>query len=256
MNKFPKILTGFLAASLLVAATATSSLAATAPKVTKVPSEPHYVLIMGNSLSFYNNGLHTFLREMSRERAAKDERFVYRIITTSGGSLQDCTFSFEPALARQYKWDAVIFQGNSTEPINEKRKDDFRKYALELVKVAKDKNLPAVFFANWGNPTKAGATEALQEEYVKLANETDTMVSPIGLAFAKAMAAKPELKLIRPDNVHPTVEGSYLTAATLYATLSSKSPEGLKYDADLGPEMAAFLQKIAWETCREFYGWK
>jgi hypothetical protein len=212
-------------------------------------------MILGNSLSFYNNGLHTFLRNMSRERAAEGERFVYRIITTSGGSLIDASFGFEQALKRQYKWDGVIFQGNSTEPISEKGKANFRKYALELVKVAKDNNIPTMFFANWGNPKKPETTGQLQEEYVKLANETDTMVSPIGLAFSKSMDEKPELKLIREDNVHPTVEGSYLTAATLYASLSKKSPEGLKYDADLGPEVAGFLQKIAWKTCREFYGW-
>lgn len=255
MSNFRNFFNILFITALLFAAAVTPGFTATAPKVTKIPYEPHYVLIMGNSLSFYNNGLHTFLRALSRERAAPDEQFTYRIITTSGGHLRDATFSFEEALTRQYKWDAVIFQGHSTEPITEKHKDNFRKYALELIKVAKDNNLPAVFFANWGNPAKPGTTEALQEEYVKLANETDAMVSPIGLAFAKAKATKPDLKLIRDDNVHPTVEGSYLTSVVLYSTLSSKSPEGLTYDADLGPEVSTFLQKTAWETCKEFYGW-
>lgn len=255
MSSFRKFCCAFLAAALFAGGAATEGFSATAPKVRDFGKEPHYVMILGNSLTFYNNGLHTMLRSMSRERAAEDERFVYRIITTSGGSLIDASFGFEQALTRQYKWDGVIFQGNSTEPIDEKRKDDFRKYALELLQVAKKNNIPAMFFANWGNPTKPETTGLLQEEYVKLGNETNTMVSPIGLAFAKAVAAKPGLQLIRDDNVHPTVEGSYLTAAMLYASLSKKSPEGLKYDADLGSEMAAFLQKTAWETCREFYGW-
>jgi hypothetical protein len=98
-------------------------------------------------------------------------------------------------------------------------------------------------------------TGQLMEAYTRIANETEAMVSPVGIAFAEAARDKPDVVLIMPDKRHPTVAGSYLAACTLYASMAKKSPEGLKYDADLGAETAAFLQQVAWRAAKGFYGW-
>jgi len=77
---------------------------------------------------------------------------------------------------------------------------------------------------------------------------------PAGLAFAKAIAKRPELELYQPDKRHPTLAGTYLAACTTYATLRKKSPVGIKYDAGLGAELATFLQTVADETVKEYLG--
>lgn len=237
-----------------VLATVDAAVSATPPAIREIRPAKN-VLIFGNSFSFYNNGMHTFLRNIARERAGKDERLIFRIITVSGGYLEDAGASFDSAIKRQYKWDTVVFQGNSDEPVNPKKKAGFEKYARELAAKAKANNLQSMFFATWGYPERPEMTGELMEAYTRVANETGSMVSPVGLAFAASLKQKPEIVLIGPDNRHPTVAGSYLAACTLYASMMKASPEGVKYDADLGPATAAFLQKVAWQTARSFYGW-
>lgn len=253
MSRFRKYACVFLALCGVMVA-ANFGQCATSPTVKEI-TPPKNVLIFGNSFSFYNNGMHTFLRNIARERAGKDERLIYRIITVSGGYLSDAGASFDHAITRQYKWDTVIFQGNSDEPINPKKKEGFEKAAKELAAKARDNKLQSVFFATWAYPDKPEMTDSLMEAYTKVANETGSMVSPVGLAFAASQKEKPEIVLIMADKRHPTVAGSYLAACTLYASMMKKSPEGVAYDADLGAPTAAFLQKVAWQTVKGVYGW-
>jgi len=78
-------------------------------------------------------------------------------------------------------------------------------------------------------------------------------VIPAGLAFARSVTKSPGLNLYNADKRHPTLAGSYLGAATIYAALYGKSPAGLKYRAELDETTAAFLKEVAWETVREYY---
>jgi len=71
-------------------------------------------------------------------------------------------------------------------------------------------------------------------------------------AFAAARAKRPELELYQPDKRHPSLAGTYLAASTVYATVFGKSPVGLSYTAGLDPELAAFLQAVAWETVQSY----
>ncbi len=77
---------------------------------------------------------------------------------------------------------------------------------------------------------------------------------PAGLAFAKALYKRPSLSLYVEDQRHPTLAGSYLAACTVVAALYNRSPEGNAYTAGLDPATAKFLQGVAWETVREYYG--
>ena len=54
------------------------------------------------------------------------------------------------------------------------------------------------------------------------------------------------------DGVHTTWEGAYLAAATIYAALFERSPEGLPYHLGISDGDAAFLQRIAWETVNDW----
>jgi hypothetical protein len=54
--------------------------------------------------------------------------------------------------------------------------------------------------------------------------------------------------------MHPSLAGTYLAACTFYAALYGKSPVGNPYAADLDADTARFLQGVAWETVRSYYG--
>jgi hypothetical protein len=70
--------------------------------------------------------------------------------------------------------------------------------------------------------------------------------------LAAALKQRPGLVLHAADKRHPSVAGTYLAAATVYAALFRKSPEGLKY-AGLDADTARFLQTAAWQTVQDYY---
>jgi hypothetical protein len=84
--------------------------------------------------------------------------------------------------------------------------------------------------------------------YMDIANELDVIVAPVGIAWKNAIKKDPQLNLWNLDGIHPSREGSYLSACVFYATIFMQSPEGLTYGADLPKEIAEFLQIAAAET--------
>ena len=97
-------------------------------------------------------------------------------------------------------------------------------------------------------------TAQLAEAYTIAGNANDAFVIPVGLAFAASVAKRPELNLYAPDKRHPSMLGTYLSAATVYASLYRESPVENSYTAGIDAETARFLRTIAWETAQSYYG--
>ena len=77
---------------------------------------------------------------------------------------------------------------------------------------------------------------------------------PAGLAFAKAIARRPDLEFYQPDKRHPSLIGTYLAACTAYAAVFKRSPVGNAYAAGIDPATARFLQQTAQDTVQEYFG--
>jgi F0F1-type ATP synthase membrane subunit c/vacuolar-type H+-ATPase subunit K len=76
-------------------------------------------------------------------------------------------------------------------------------------------------------------------------------------AFEEAYRRRPDIKLHQDyDGTHPTELGVYLAASTVYATIYGRSPVGNTYDyyGRISREDAAFLQAVADDTVRKFFG--
>jgi hypothetical protein len=70
----------------------------------------------------------------------------------------------------------------------------------------------------------------------------------VGLAFARALQERPELALNVQDG-HPTVQGTYLAACVIYATIFAKTPFGIHYSlSGISQDERDFLQRIAAES--------
>ena len=76
---------------------------------------------------------------------------------------------------------------------------------------------------------------------------------PAGLAFARSVAARPDVNLYVADKRHPSPAGSYLAACTVLASVFGVSPVGNTYTAGLDPAVARHLQQTAWETVRAYH---
>ena len=106
---------------------------------------------------------------------------------------------------------------------------------------------------SWAYADKPDMTGQLADAYVKAGNDNSMLVIPAGLAFARSIKARPELNLYAADKRYPSLAGTYLGAAVVYASLFRKSPVGNTYTAGLDPAVAKHLQTTAWDTVREFY---
>jgi len=220
------------------------------PAVAKV-QPPTNVLFVGNSFTFYNNGLHNHLRYMME--AGGHEPGTIRAMTISGASLAEHAPAL-PAMLQSADWDVVILQGHSLEAIEAERLPGFRTAVELLGKQIRDSGAQPVLFMTWARTGQAEQTAPLDENYTSAGNKARALVVPVGLAFERSTNEKNGIALRMADLRHPTLAGSYLAACTFYAALFGESPVRHPYTAGLDPRTAWTLQRIAAETVEAYYG--
>ncbi|HET6565840.1 MAG TPA: amidohydrolase family protein, partial [Xanthomonadales bacterium] len=223
---------------------------ATAPdqQPAPVPVLPRRVLLVGNSFSFYNNGLHTHLRKLlSSSNLPGKEKFAQKMMTISGARLEDHRAGLESILM-SFKPDTVVLQGHSMEPIEPGEAAGFQNAVKEFAAIIREHGASPVLLMTWAYTGKPEMTEALANAYESAGVENNIAVLPAGRAFARAELEIPSLRLRVDDLKHPTLEGSYLAATVLYSGLYRQSPEDLSYTAGLPAELAMRLRAIAWSS--------
>jgi hypothetical protein len=257
---------------LLVLTSLSAQLAAqTRPTRTDAGPEPiRSILWVGNSFFYYNNSMHGHYNELARA-AEPDGKHRGVSVTISGSGLDwhDMAsllradgigkYSFAPGNKIVFnkpgkQFDAVIMMDCSQCPIHPQLSGAFHATVKKDAEIVAKYGARPVLFMSWAYKDAPEMTAQLAEQYTRAGNANDALVIPAGLAFAKAIAKRPALELYQPDLRHPTLAGTYLAACTSYAALEKKSPVGNRYTAGLDPELAAFLQGVAAETVREYYG--
>ncbi len=96
--------------------------------------------------------------------------------------------------------------------------------------------------------------EDIEIELIPLA-EIEALVIPVGLAFKRAYAARPEIELHKSfDGSHPSLLGTYLAACVVYGSLYQQPCRNSSYDyfGAVSSADARFLQGIADQTVTEF----
>ncbi len=231
-------------------------------------NQPRALLWVGNSFFYYNNSMHGHLRELSR---ALDGKAALRgtSVTISGAGLEwhDLDSYLRGAIGSYSfvgdneivfndpgkRFDTVLLMDCSQCPIHPRLAETFRETVKKDAALALKHGARPVLFMSWAYKDKPEMTAQLAEAYTQAGNANDALVVPAGLAFARAIAARPDLELYQPDKRHPSLAGTYLAAATVYASLFKKTPVGLKYTAGLDADTAAHLQAVAWDTVQDYY---
>jgi len=240
------------------------------PTIQSYPKDaPKSVAFIGNSFFYFNNGIISNLGPMVAE-GMKGAPLRQSMITISGSGFDwhDVDSYFRPNAIGKYSFDAqnnvvmnptsqplfdaAILMDCSQCPIHPQMKSVFTEYAKKHSDAVKRHGSVPVFFMSWAYKDKPDMTIPLADAYTAAGNENGVLVIPVGLAFAKSIASKPDLELYAPDKRHPSPAGTYLSAATTYATLFKQSPVGLKYNAGLSPEIALNLQQVAYDTVKEY----
>jgi hypothetical protein len=161
----------------------------------------------------------------------------------------------------QQNWDFVILQEQSSIPAIPEQRSEHMVPAVRLLdNKIRESGASTVLFMAWGRRDglpSAGykdfsAMQAqVQAGYMSVADELDTMVAPVGVAWQNGIAQDSQVDLWQMDGLHPARAGTYLSACVFYAVIFQQSPEGLSYSAGLSQEQAWSLQAIAAETVLE-----
>ena len=266
----PKNTVRLLLALALLALGVAPAAAQVIPKVTgSGVARPESAIFIGNSFFYYNNSLHNHVTRLVRAaEPAYKLRSTSVTISGSGADWHDVESYFRPNALGMYSFDEdnnivfnkldrlfdlAIMMDCSQCPLHPQLKSAFYEFSKKHSETVRRHGAKPVFFMAWAYADKPEMTAQLAEAYTKVGNDSDAFVIPAGLAFARARAQRPNLVLHAADKRHPSLAGTYLAAATVYAALFKKSPEGLKYTAGLDEDTAKLLQRVAWETVQDYY---
>lgn len=226
----------------------------------KTSNQSPRILFIGNSLTSYNQ-LPTIFRQLCEAAGLTPD---VSSVTKSGYLLekhadpQDTVGAKVYKKLTQYTWDYVIMQDQRYNPMTAPDTSLFpaARTLDERIRVAGGRS---VFYMTWGYKTNNSflidgilqqvTMEEMQrrisDSYFAIGTELDAIVSPVGLCFMRCLEIYPEISLWRADGYHPSAEGTYLAACTLFASIFNRSPLNIPYSADLPVDTALKLQKIA-----------
>jgi len=220
------------------------------------------VLFVGNSHTYVNDlpGLFLGLSEAGGRPVLTDAS------TFGGYSLEDHTNN-QATLDKiaQDSWDFVALQEQSIIPtIHYWRYNSMYPAARLLDSLIRGQGARTVFYMTWG--WKYGGQhshgdslspdfrdyfemqESVRVAYQEIAAELSAVMSPVGMAFARARHIDSLVDLWQEDYCHATLEGTYLGACVFYAVLHGANPVGLEFYGGLSEEDARFCQDVAWQT--------
>jgi hypothetical protein len=198
------------------------------------------VLFIGNSFTYYNNGVDEALKGL-------DHSIAVQRIAVGGYALMDHWQRGQAIDAiHSQRWDYVVLQEQSR--LSVIGPSQFSAYAAKLSNEIRAAGAQPVLFMTWQRPDSVQSgvtTENLAAAYHRVGSQVGAKVAPAGQAFADALHERSQLSLYSEDG-HPTVAGTYLAACVIYATLFGKSPAGLAYaPPGISADERQFLQRIA-----------
>jgi len=216
-----------------------------------VPPLPEHVLFIGNSHTERFGGMDWLVGNLVAAEVPP-RSFDAARQTASGVTLEYHYKNGALQRIREGDWDVVVLQEylpgiptHTTEP--------FLEYARLLDAEIRASGARTVLYMTWPQGRYDWADlDDFVAAHRQVSAELGASVAPVGVAMENARAERPDIVLIDTDEVHATWEGAYLAAATIYATIFQRSPEGLCYTFGVSEENAAFLQRIAWQTVTDW----
>ena len=222
------------------------------------------VLFIGNSYTYVND-----LPNMVKQIALSfGDTLNYESSTPGGASFgMHATNATTISKINQQAWDYVVLQAQSQEAALSTNYVNTNVYPAvqSLIDIIENSStcIEPMFFMTWGRKygdanncapwppvcTYLGMQQQLRLRYLDFTFTHDASCSPVGMAWKESILQDSTLNLYSPDNSHPSVYGSYLSACTFYASIFKNSPLGTTYIPNgIDTATASFLQNIASNT--------
>ena len=211
---------------------------------------PQKILFIGNSHTYYNQGLDFHLSKYAAS-ILRPEKPMFEQIAFGGFTLEEHLRS--EATMNKIKhgdWDAIVLQENTLRAANE------RNAALTSIQRFDDHKSLAdahrYLFMTWAYRDKPNMMAAIRQTYEASAAGSTMKIVPAGLAWELVKEdTENEIELYDPDGIHPTLAGTFLTATLFYLAIYDKNPMDNPYTGGLKVETANYLKIKAmkmWEA--------
>ena len=209
------------------------------------PNSEVRILFIGNSFTSYHD-LPKMVADLAEAGGQRPVRYESQ---TPGGYTLEQHWKDRKALPRiqSGRWDFVVLQDQSEAPIL--RRDAMFEYGKKFDAEIKKQRAKTILYETWALQNKPDQQTAISKAYEGLSKELNARLAPVGNAWQTALGSDKKLVLHDTDQKHPNAAGTYLAACVFYATIYSKSPEGLPGRiGGLSNDEAQRLQAIAWKS--------
>ena len=178
------------------------------------------VLFIGNSFSFYWNMPTLF------EKIAESEGVIFDVYsaTESGASLKNHWFSEKKSqaieLIKSKKWDYVILHDHSLATIE--KLEEFKIYTTNFCEMVSGLGAEPILLMTWAYKSDINMINIISKQYKSIGSDLKVKVCPIGEIFHQSRLKRADINLFS-DEKHPSPDGSYLIALSLYKFISGNS---------------------------------
>jgi hypothetical protein len=214
------------------------------------------VLFIGNSYTHCNN-LPSMTTQLAASANPADKLDTNQV--TPGGKTLEYHFTNPETLSaiQQGGWHTVVLQDHSLRPVE--ARESMNEFAAKLHELVLEQNAETVFYMTWPRKFAPEKLDIYIDAYKEVAAELGARVAPVGAAWYKVLAEKPDLELYTADESHPNALGTYIGACTFYSTLFGRSPVGLTNtislpednELEVDADLAELFQKSAWQAFNE-----
>ena len=202
------------------------------------------VLFIGNSFTYYNEMPKMFSQLLRSEGiSANVEQIVnggYRLRQYADLDTADGKTTWDRLQERD--WDYVILQGQSAEAALEE--ENFLQSVRTLCDRVRQVGAKPVLYQTWSyqdSSEKLNTTgmsygafyKKIKEGYEKAAKQNNVQIAPVGDAFLMLNHPIGNLKMIRPDDFHPSLVGSYATAVCIYCSIFNHAAKDYWHPIDI-----------------------
>ncbi len=198
------------------------------------------ILFVGNSKTYVHN-----IPEKVKAIAKSNGYDINVVSVIEGGNTLQQLYTKYQSKMTNASYDCLILQEQTD--VYQSNYNEYRTGAKNIITIVRNRNpnIGVYIRALW--ITSSAGTNSRQNSYQsteKIAIETNSKVIYDGKAFDQSRAMYPNINLF-DDNIHQSEKGAYLSAATIYKTISNSSLESTTYTASLSKEEADKLLKIA-----------
>jgi hypothetical protein len=220
-------------------------------------SKTYKILFVGNSYTYFNNMPAQYFGEIMKAAGYK----VKVISVTKGGwtlsnsaNPGDELGSRVDSMLTNQGFDFVVLQEQSMTPaVNT---GAFYNAVGRLDKKIRECGATPILYATWGRRKGSGdltdygltdetMTWKLAAAYEHMGQTHDIPVAHVGLAFWDVLQNQKGITLHDPDLSHPSPEGSYLAALTIFARITGIDPTTVDYEGGVGSNIEPILKEAA-----------